>query len=71
MFIASAGAGRGSFNHRYAAPGQAGNSVLSDLQPVDLFPFSDGDELDPVTGTRDGLLRKLEFEDASEDFLYL
>jgi hypothetical protein len=58
MFIASAGAGRGSFNHRYAAPGQAGNSVLSDLQPVDLFPFSDGDELDPVTGKRDGLLRE-------------
>jgi hypothetical protein len=58
MFIASGGAGRGSFNHRYAAPGQAGNSVLSDLQPVDLFPFSDGDELDPVTGQRDGLLRE-------------
>jgi hypothetical protein len=56
MFIASAGAGRGSFNHRYAVPGQAGNSVLSDLQPVDLFPFSDGDEFDPVTGKRDGLL---------------
>jgi hypothetical protein len=58
MFIASAGAGRGSFNHRYAVPGQAGNSVLSDLQPVDLFPFSDGDELDPVSGRRDGLLRE-------------
>lgn len=58
MFIASAGAGRGSFNHRYAAPSQAGNSVLSDLQPVDLFPFSDGDELDPVAGMRDSLLRE-------------
>lgn len=58
MLIASAGAGRGSFNHRYARPGQAGNSVLSDLQPVDLFPFSDGDQLDPITGKRDGLLRE-------------
>jgi len=58
MFIASAGAGRGSFNHRYAVPGEAGNSVLSILRPVDLFPFSDGDELDPVTGKRDGLLRE-------------
>jgi Alpha/beta hydrolase domain len=56
MFIASAGAGRGSFNHRYAVPGEAGNSVLSILRPVDLFPFSDGEELDPVTGKRDGLL---------------
>jgi len=58
MFVASGGAGRGSFNHRYAVPGQAGNSVLSDLQPVDLFPFTDGDEFDPVTGKRDGLLRE-------------
>ena len=56
MFIASAGAGRGSFNHRYAFPGDAGNSVLSDLRPVDLFPFTDGDETDTLTGQRDGLL---------------
>ncbi len=49
MFIASAGAGRGSFDHRYAMPGEAGNSVLSDLRPVDLFPFAD-----------DGLLRAAE-----------
>jgi hypothetical protein len=41
LFIASAGAGRGSFDHRYAMPGEAGNSVLSDLRPVDLFPFTD------------------------------
>jgi hypothetical protein len=49
MFIASAGAGRGSFDHRYAMPGEAGNSVLSNLRPVDLFPFTD-----------DGLLRAAE-----------
>jgi Alpha/beta hydrolase domain len=60
LFIASAGAGRGSFDHRYAIPGEAGNSVLSDLRPVDLFPFTDGIEKDPVTGARDGLLRKAE-----------
>lgn len=41
LFIASAGAGGGSFNHRYAMPGQAGNSVLSALRPVDLPPFTD------------------------------
>lgn len=58
LFIASAGAGRGSFDHRYAMPGEAGNSVLSDLRPVDLFPFTDGIEQDPVTGSRDGLLRQ-------------
>jgi hypothetical protein len=41
MMIASAGAGGGSFNHRFAMPGQAGNSVLSILRPVDLPPFTD------------------------------
>jgi Alpha/beta hydrolase domain len=60
LFIASAGSGRGSFDHRYAMPGEAGNSVLSDLRPVDLFPFTDGIETDPVTGVRDGLLRRAE-----------
>jgi hypothetical protein len=41
LLIASAGAGGGSFNHRFAMPGQAGNSVLSILRPVDLPPFAD------------------------------
>jgi hypothetical protein len=41
LMIASAGAGGGSFNHRFAIPGQAGNSVLSILRPVDLPPFTD------------------------------
>jgi len=41
LMIASAGAGGGSFNHRFASPGQAGNSVLSILRPVDLPPFGD------------------------------
>jgi hypothetical protein len=47
LMIASAGAGGGSFNHRFASPGQAGNSVLSIFRPVDLPPFAD-----------DGLLAK-------------
>ena len=41
LIIASAGAGGGSFNHRFAMPGQAGNSVLSILRPVDVPPFVD------------------------------
>ncbi len=41
LFIASAGAGGGSFNHRFSMPGQAGNSVLSIQRPVDLPPFID------------------------------
>jgi hypothetical protein len=41
LMISSAGAGGGSFNHRFAMPGEAGNSVLSILRPVDLPPFDD------------------------------
>jgi hypothetical protein len=41
LIVASAGAGGGSFNHRFAMPGQAGNSVLSILRPVDVPPFTD------------------------------
>jgi hypothetical protein len=59
LFIASAGAGRGSFDHRYAMPGEAGNSVLSDLRPVDLFPFTD-----------DGLLRAAEESHTLPEIFY-
>ncbi|MGB7220593.1 MAG: alpha/beta hydrolase domain-containing protein [Vicinamibacterales bacterium] len=41
LMISSAGAGGGSFNHRFAMPEQSGNSVLSVLRPVDLPPFTD------------------------------
>lgn len=37
----ASGAGRGSFNHRYALPSEAGNSVRSHLRAVDLYPFAD------------------------------
>ena len=49
LLISSAGAGGASVNHRFAMPGQAGNSVLSIMRPVDLPPFTD-----------DGLLAKVE-----------
>jgi hypothetical protein len=51
LMIASAGAGGGSFNHRFASPGQAGNSVLSILRPVDLPPFTDAGLLAAATAT--------------------
>jgi hypothetical protein len=41
LMISSAGAGMGSFNHRFAMPSEAGNSVLSILRPVDVPPFDD------------------------------
>ena len=52
LMISSAGAGGGSFNHRFAMPGQAGNSVLSVLRPVDLPPFTDEGLLAKARGAR-------------------
>jgi hypothetical protein len=51
-----AGAGRGSFNQRFAQPSRDGHPFLNTLYPTDLFPFTDLEESDPVTGLKDGLL---------------
>ncbi|HEY0324598.1 MAG TPA: alpha/beta hydrolase domain-containing protein [Allosphingosinicella sp.] len=54
---AAGGAGRGSFNHRYARPSEAGNSVGSILRAVDLYPFADLPAPDLAGGDRtEGLL---------------
>jgi hypothetical protein len=59
LMISSAGAGGASVNHRFAMPGQAGNSVLSILRPVDVPPFTD-----------EGLLAKAEAAHAVPRIFY-
>ncbi|MEW6322263.1 MAG: alpha/beta hydrolase domain-containing protein [Acidobacteriota bacterium] len=51
-----AGAGRGSFNHRFAQPSRDGHPYLNFFYPTDIFPFTDETQQDPVTGMTDGLL---------------
>lgn len=51
-----AGAGRGSFNHRFAQPSRDGHPFLNTFYPTDIFPFTDLAETDPDTGITDGLL---------------
>jgi hypothetical protein len=51
-----AGAGRGSFNFRYAQPSRDGWPYVNVFYPTDVFPFTDTDETDPVTGKTGGLL---------------
>jgi hypothetical protein len=55
MLIQVAGAGRGSFNHRFAQPSRDATPYLSLFYPTDLFPFTSLPERDPVTGVQDGL----------------
>jgi hypothetical protein len=56
MLIHTAGAGRGSFNHRFAQPSRDAHRYSAFFYPTDLFPFSSLSERDPVTDRRAGLL---------------
>jgi Alpha/beta hydrolase domain len=51
-----AGAGRGSFNHRFAQPSRDAQPTSSLFFPTDLFPFTDVPESDPLTNQTAGLL---------------
>jgi hypothetical protein len=51
-----AGAGRGSFNYRFAQPSRDAQPTSSIFFPTDIFPFTDLPETDPVSGERAGLL---------------
>ncbi|HWZ45786.1 MAG TPA: alpha/beta hydrolase domain-containing protein [Candidatus Saccharimonadales bacterium] len=50
-----AGAGRGSFNHRFAQPSRDSQPMSSIFYPTDLFPFTDLPETDPETGETAGV----------------
>jgi hypothetical protein len=51
-----AGAGRGSFNHRFAQPSRDAQPLSSIFFPTDVFPYTDQPETDPETGETAGLL---------------
>ncbi len=54
-----AGAGRGSFNHRFAQASRDGYSHLNTLYATDLYPFSDVPQPAPGSDGGDGLLINL------------
>jgi len=56
LMVHVAGAGRGSFNHRFAQPSRDGHPFLNTFYPTDIFPFTDLAETDAETGITDGLL---------------
>ena len=55
IFAHTGGAGRGSFNHRFAQPSRDAQPYTTFFYPTDVFPFTSVEESDPVTGARDGL----------------
>ncbi len=59
MMIVGAGAGRGSFNHRFGQPSRAGSRYSTFFYPTDLFPFAGRKTMDKKHRHTDGLLNAL------------
>jgi Alpha/beta hydrolase domain len=55
FFVHTGGAGRGSFNHRFAQPSRDAQPYSTFFYPTDVFPFTSLPTRDPVTGQRAGL----------------
>ncbi len=64
------GAGRGNFNYRFAQASRDARPFLNFFYPVDIFPFTDSPEKDPVSGTRAGLLDRAKQEHAVPKIFY-
>lgn len=64
------GAGRGSFNHRFAQPSRDGHRMTNTLYPSDVFPFADLRMMDPETKDEDGLLSKAQEENVLPRVFY-
>ena len=58
LLVHTAGAGRGSFNHRFAQPSRDAHRFSAFFYPTDLFPFATRTQRDPETGIADGLLAR-------------
>ncbi|HST07815.1 MAG TPA: alpha/beta hydrolase domain-containing protein [Gemmatimonadaceae bacterium] len=55
FFAHTAGAGRGSFNHRFAQPSRDAQPYSTFFYPTDVFPFTSVPTTDSETGRRAGL----------------
>ena len=70
-----AGAGRGSFNHRFAQPSRDGHPWLNFLYPTDMFPFTDEPETDGgitdamlARAKKDGVVPKIFYTNGSYEY---
>lgn len=74
FFAHTAGAGRGSFNHRFAQPSRDAQPYTTFFYPTDVFPFTSAEEIDPVTNARGGLrsmVGRIRYETALPKVFYV
>lgn len=65
-----AGAGRGSFNIRFAQPSRDAHPFMNMYYPTDLFPFTDEAETDAETGMTDALMAKADAAGVTPKIFY-
>jgi len=58
LLAITAGAGRGSFNHRFAQPSRDAHRFSAFEYPTDIFPFTSRPQLDSLQWRTDGLLAR-------------
>ena len=71
VFDQVGGAGRGSFNHRFGQQSRDQLQHFNIQYPVDMFPFTDEDQTDSVTGITDGLLARARRTNTAPKFFHL
>jgi hypothetical protein len=71
VFDQVGGAGRGSFNHRFGQQSRDQLQHFNIQYPVDMFPFTDDEQMDPITGARDGLLARARRSNTVPKFFHL
>jgi hypothetical protein len=69
LMVHTAGAGRGSFNHRFAQPSRDAHRYSAFFYPTDIFPFTSRTQTDPVTGSTDGLFAH-QHDDANLPYVF-
>jgi hypothetical protein len=65
------GAGRGSFNHRFAQASRDAEEFFNIFYPVDMFPFTDSPETDPETGRTDSLLARAQARHVAPKIMHI
>ena len=71
LLVYVAGAGRGSFNHRFAQPSRDAQPLSPVFYPTDLFPFTDLPQKDPAGTGASGLLDRARAEQVVPRIFYV
>ena len=69
LMIHTAGAGRGSFNHRFAQPSRDAHRYSAFFYPTDVFPFSSRSQTDTLTGWTGGLFAH-QYDEANLPYIF-